>query len=541
MAGLLSLPTELILRIIELLVVPNASVPTIGSNAAWTPVYKIAPGQPARMNFDASTFNDSFDSDNNEDLGIVPQLGDEALPPVHPITAEDIDGPDTDDDHSIPSIQDETPTTIAYEIETDSEGSEPQPARTVSVTYSSALKALRQYVAILNRIAMEFYLTIMFIRTTRLLNQLVLPFLFEELNLFEAWEPNRLLIINKFISQPYGQYIRTLRTYMDSLDSNAPNRPLSTLVSILRGLPSLRSLGLYYFYGSSDFTEILNEVTPLLEHGVLDEIGLYSMTVLNAVEPLGELQWRQIHGIDQFIKGIAAPPFGDAIRKLEIVTESMEKSTYDILRSKSFPNLTHLTIRHSFRRNLWEDDLTARDSWVDKNKLTRLQIINCQTAYAPDIPIIIRHFEALEELTISTCGWRNDAEPPKRKSGWSHRSDALCNMRKPLRWFKLEHMIQWEIEALGAIPAREVTVVNADGRQITRALRDDPELFPGITTLRLFSEWEMLLQDWRGNGNSYIKELKELAQKRGITIKNDAERMMVCACCFFDDDIRIIL
>lgn len=382
-------------------------------------------------------------------------------------------------------------------------------------------------------------LTLSYSRTNRRFNQISSSFLFRSVHLFFPVSSLRLDSLSQYIFRPHWQYIHTLRTYTDGyISSEYENKKRQrTLVSFLRECKNLKSLGLYYYFGGTDLSYISNEVVRLLDQEVLEEVGIYSMTVLESNQPLGFLQSNPIGGIMDFVTALASHPGASrALKKFDIATESMYWEIYELIR-KDFPNLTSLTVRHSFRRHLWDDNYSARIAWSPKYRLTRLQLVNCQTAYAPEIPFFLQIFESLEELTISTCGWVGDERPLQiREQGWSKEPGALCKMRRPLKWLKLEHMIDWEVKALGVIPTTELSLIHWNAAELIEPFKDDEELFPGLKVLRMHQRWigdEEEKQD-KQMKKSYGEVLLEICEKRGIELRRDAERMMICFCCSFE-------
>jgi hypothetical protein len=310
---------------------------------------------------------------------------------------------------------------------------------------------------------------------------------------------------------------------------------------------NLKSLGLYYADWQTDYNPINAAVVNLLEDHKLDTIGIYGRAVLGDWGfsiPRGG--W--ILGPTETIHRIAASTKASmALKRLDIVTEWMSKETYALLQASPFPNLDSLTVRYSFRHaELWSYDPAERNKWRPGTSLVRLQLINCQTAYSPEIPLMVQQFENLQELLVSTCGYSGDIIPPRRGPGWSREPGALCRNRKPLRVFTIEHMAEWEVLGLGTIPTMTLVSANVRREHLLRALEVDSELFPGMTVLSVLPDREVpqvdpedLSEESESEGEevavAFIEEKKKrleaICSKRRVELRRDAVRMRICYCC----------
>ncbi|KIM30126.1 hypothetical protein M408DRAFT_101443 [Serendipita vermifera MAFF 305830] len=340
-----------------------------------------------------------------------------------------------------------------------------------------------------------------FLRTNKSMKALVEPYLFEEVNLTYSLNTEYGDCVQRHVIKPQGQHIRVIRAYLDSgspaisLDNIGgepePYRHLvqaSLLAEILAACPNVHSLGLYYHHWDIDFTPVTEKILPLIENGTLTALGIYSVPIM-----LSPLTWSVFYvnggtsGPIQLLNEITASGISN-LKAFDFVAEWMPRETYAALQaSPTFAHLTSLSVRYAFRHVLlWVNDTAKRlSAWAPRTRLTRLQLINCQTVYAPDIPVIVGIFDALEELIVSTCGHGDDVIPSRRSTGWSTYPDALWKRKAALREFGIEHMSQWEILALGVIPALTVICANVRPDSMLRALEEDGELFPGMKVLRV--------------------------------------------------------
>lgn len=311
---------------------------------------------------------------------------------------------------------------------------------------------------------------------------------------------------------------------------------------------NLKALGLYHIEWDTNF-EPINVVTmKLLEDHKLSTIGIYDRAVVNDgwLYPWFRPKDGGIVGPTEILHQIAASERASkALKKLDIATQWMSKETYTLLQSSPFPNLESLTVRYAFRwKELWVVDPMERNKWRPSIHLIRLQLINCQTAYSPEIPLMVLQFENLEELMVSTCGYRKDVIPPRRSPGWSHERNALCRIRRPLRILLFEHMGLWEILGFGTIPTLTLVSANVKREELIGALEQDSELFPGMTLLRVLPDRMVRYNMGRPSeeeedGNmdmvAHIEEKKKrlevVCAQRRVELRRDAVRMYSCYCC----------
>ena len=315
-----------------------------------------------------------------------------------------------------------------------------------------------------------------------------------------------------------GQYINRWRDVF-SMEVGIEADPL-VVVDIISRCQNLRSLGVYYTSWHADFEPLTKAVVELCGKK-LKHLGVYSRIVLDNHWSLG-ITDGGMQGPMKMLSAVSST----RLKALDVVTEWMPREMYDVLQSSTFGDLERLNIRYSLRHHLlWSNDPSTRNKWSPRTNLVSLQLINCQTAYAPDIPVMVRLFESLEELLVSTCGHRSDVVPPPRKSGWSGEDTALCRVHRPLRTFIIEHMGAWEILALGVIPAEVVICANVRANDIVEALTLDEDIFPGIKVLRVLPE--------KGEEPSRQKELDSICSKRRVKLRRDAERYKPCSCCYY--------
>jgi hypothetical protein len=372
--------------------------------------------------------------------------------------------------------------------------------------------------------------------------------LFRDVNLLYNWSKISIGSIEKNRIKPHWPYIRALRIYVDGgsrtvfweSDTNDIARIISTCVN-------LKSLGLYYADWQTDYKPINIAVMNLLEDHKLDTIGIYGRAVLGDwifSKPQGG--WT-VGPMEILHKIAASTKASMALKKLDIVTEWMSKETYALLQSSPFPNLESLTVLSSFRHaELWSHDAAERNKWCPATRLVRLQLINCKTAYSPEIPLMVQQFENLQELLVSASGYNGDIIPPRRRPGWSRETGALCRNRKPLRIFSIEHTSEREILTLGTIPTVTLVSSNVRRENLLRALEVDSELFPGMAVLSVLpdrlvhigdpDEWGQESEDEETEAVVALieekkKRLEAVCSKRRVELRRDAVRMGICYCC----------
>ncbi|KAG8805484.1 hypothetical protein FRC17_005484, partial [Serendipita sp. 399] len=116
--------------------------------------------------------------------------------------------------------------------------------------------------------------------------------------------------------------------------------------------------------------------------------------------------------------------------------------------------------------------------------LVSLQFMGGGGVHSPWVPDLILHCPRLRYLLVSTCGDDIGLPPVTRTPGWSRREDALWRRRAPLEEFQIEHMLEWEIIAMGTIPARTVIITSTFSHDLQNTFLKDPEIFPCMELLR---------------------------------------------------------
>ncbi|KIM30124.1 hypothetical protein M408DRAFT_101431 [Serendipita vermifera MAFF 305830] len=407
-------------------------------------------------------------------------------------------------------------------------------------TYNSALKSLRL--------------------TNKAMNILAQPYLFQEVNLLYNLSSKRGQSVQKYVIEPHGAHVRVIRMDIDAergpvldemdieQDPQEPSSQVKSMAAILAACPNVGSLGLFYRRWNTDFAPITDKVMKMIERGSLVALGVYSLQVTDNPWAVMFINGGKCGSIE-FLNTISTVSTPN-LKALDIVNEWMPPETYAHLqKSPAFAQLSSLTVRYAFRHALlWVPDPAKRLSgWAPRAHLTRLQLISCQTAYAPDIPILVGLFEALEELLVSTCGYREDVIPPPRSTGWSAYPDALWKRKTALKEFVIEHMDRWEILALGVIPAQTVICANVQPGAMLKALEEDKELFPGIKVLRVLPNrvyrrdelYESSEDDEEDGTHDVIrsgsveKRLDTVCGERKVELRRDASRYRPCTCCSY--------
>ncbi|KAG8833476.1 hypothetical protein FRC17_010651 [Serendipita sp. 399] len=149
--------------------------------------------------------------------------------------------------------------------------------------------------------------------------------------------------------------------------------------------------------------------------------------------------------------------------------------------------------------------------------LVSLKFMSSGDIHAPHLPDLVLHCPQLRYLFVSECGAYAGLRHIPRPSGWSTRSDALWRQREPLEEFHIEHMLEWEILAMGTIPARKVIITSLIEDDLQKSFLADPEIFPGLSFLRYEPR-----DDMPSGGEAVQKKFHDVLKQREIQWKADA-------------------
>ncbi|KAG8798565.1 hypothetical protein FRC17_007389, partial [Serendipita sp. 399] len=133
------------------------------------------------------------------------------------------------------------------------------------------------------------------------------------------------------------------------------------------------------------------------------------------------------------------------------------------------------------------------------------------------LPDLILHCPQLRYLFVSACGGTTELQQPLRPSGWNTHSDALCKQRGPLEEFHIEHMLEWEILAMGTIPANRVIMTGLMQDDLHKSFMVDPEIFPGLNFLRYEPR-----DDMPSGGEPIQQQFHAILKQRNVRWKADA-------------------
>lgn len=328
----------------------------------------------------------------------------------------------------------------------------------------------------------------------------------------------------------YGCHIRHLRIAVRDTRSEYRHSEVESyyqlILDTLDACQNTTSLALYYASSESPLSETfisnLNDrVTRMITKGSLSTLGVYSFSVIT----VGYSWYRVPRGIPALLKSvipaIASTP---SFKHLEIASESIPSDVYDDLRSKT-ASLHSLTLRSCISSPLekaWSPGNTQK--WVPNANLTYLLLSNCQSVYPPHIPNLVQHFTSLKHLMISACGSHGDVVPPARAPNWCTLPDALWKQRPPLETAFIEHMLQWEIIAMGTIPAKTVIFTSIRRGNVETSFMEDPEIFPCLFVLRVEPDdtWKGRLVRAAGRPQSPI-DWHHLLSGRKIRLEKNAK------------------
>ena len=310
------------------------------------------------------------------------------------------------------------------------------------------------------------------------------------------------------------------------------------VVSILGQCRNITTLALYYRQATARMMDIKDALLSLFKGGRLSALGIYSERLMRDSEDRMSGEVRSLAGL---IDALALDEHASrTLRVLDVLTEHLPATTYDLIRSK-FTRLTSLTLRRALSSpwvtgRVW--DFEQRSMWSPLPNLTRLQLGNFEPGHAAQIAPLVGHFTALEELVISACG--NEAfETVLRPAGWSKHPTSLCKTHKPLKSFWIEHMDDYEIYELGLIPTTTLIVTTVKKHHLLTNLRRDAEIFPGLKVLRL-SPPKATPDTQEGGANAETvakgkdasgeEEMNKICTARGIEMRRDARANWTCVC-----------
>lgn len=308
--------------------------------------------------------------------------------------------------------------------------------------------------------------------------------------------------------KPYAEYITTLRL---AIGRRFP------VASVLTACKNLRSLSLHITHRTVSFNLFTDPIIELLEEGKLVSLGIYCQDVVNG--SFGDFgYWDPSYHFNVasaiLITILNSEKACDALETLDFVTEPMPTGLYQLMRSK-LRNLKSLSVRNSFHKGLrtgiW--DHSEQPQWSLRTTLTQLSLSDCDGVEAVHIPGLVERFTSIKDLTVMACG-SESSYPIQRSRGWSSSPDGLWKICEPLNTFRIEHMDEEEIMALGTIP---VTTLSLVSRQIIKVMIRDPEIFPGMKVLRTFVG---TIQEAPGEEHEGTT-LDGLCQARGIELRRD--------------------
>jgi hypothetical protein len=282
----------------------------------------------------------------------------------------------------------------------------------------------------------------------------------------------------------YAHHVRTIRFWL----GQSSEERVKLSIQALETCKETTSLSLY-FVGIPTENEACSQVgfvkaiVSQLEIRTICSVGIYDMLIFER----SHSPHTPGVGISTLLKEIlSTPKVALNLETLEVSIPVMESDTYDDLRS-NLTNLRTLTLRRCIEGELgqiWSPNQQMK--WKSYQRLTHLNLIDCKGAYASHIPPLVGQFSSLETLAIYACGSSSDQPYPfLRQKGWSSDQDELCNKHTPLKLLRVEHMLDWEILALGTIPVETLIITCVIPSHVPTVFIKDPEVFPGLKTLCL--------------------------------------------------------
>lgn len=362
-------------------------------------------------------------------------------------------------------------------------------------------------------------------QTNRFFSQLCTPLIHIELDITSD---RKTLKYASFRLSQYAeqiQYLRIIVTVFERQDDDSKNYE-STAIEALKRCTNATSLEIYYDElpptppgPLHPFAASLNaEVVSLLSYGRVQSLAVCSIGARiwplwsDLIDPaLSDLLDTLASRLDDFT----------SLRVLDINCKSLSRCVYDTLRTKGaalkvlgFQNSLGLSLGR-----LWDEDQKIK--WASNSSLTRLSFTNCQNVYAPHLAPLVNHLPSLKYLFVSACGDNSDLEPPPRIPGWSKRRDEQWQ-RAPLEMVWIEHMLTWEILAMGLIPTRSVVATSLVPRHLAESFIQDEEIFPGLVALQV-EDAEISASDGSDTSNvGRVKDWKVLLTRRSVELKGGA-------------------
>ncbi|PVF96124.1 hypothetical protein CPB86DRAFT_816604 [Serendipita vermifera] len=384
----------------------------------------------------------------------------------------------------------------------------------------------------------DFYTLFSSLRlVNRLFNQIVTPMLRRDMNLLI--DDTVMTKFRNFVKEnvvPQAQHIHSLYIQVHYTDPGSTSEMHDCAIDLLPVCTSLTSLSLYFqdtYYqpfpsaeDEANTRRLGRTIASLMEEGKLSTLGLYAKDML-----LGDAEISNSYPFAKIIETVAGSEQARTrLKVLDLVLCPMSHQTYNQVLTR-FPNLESLTIRSGLQRDhprIWE--VEERDKWMYCQSLTRLQFNCCENVYAPHVPQLVGALPNLRELLVSTCGNPTDIiiEQPL-PGGWHTDPDALCNTHKPLDWFHVEHMDDWEIRTLGVIPTKTLILTTIKRDHFLNELKLDNHIFPGMRRLRL-SPPSLSLDDEDIKKSQSMIDLENLCATREIEIMRDAKAIYHCGC-----------
>lgn len=334
----------------------------------------------------------------------------------------------------------------------------------------------------------------------------------------------------KFASSILSQYVRHVRFLRIIVTSVTPKRndntPYQTIaLETLKGCTSAMSLEIYYDDNlpqsrSSEldpWTASLNaEAFALITNSSLSSLAICPIEA--RVRSLW-FPWPNV-GISDLLQTIASRIDSiTSLKVLDVTSDSLPRNVYDAIRSKA-TTLETLCFRNSLDLDvgrLWDEDQISK--WAPNSNLTQLSFANCQSVYAPHLPHLVLHFTSLKYLIVSACGDNSDVEPTPRNPGWSREKNAL-RQRAPLEMMQIEHMLAWEILAMGIISTKTLIATSLVSGHLAQSFLQDEEIFPGLAILQ--TDNDTFDDNVTSNSDGSVN-WRQILKRRRIELEGDAQ------------------
>ncbi|KAG8847561.1 hypothetical protein FRB91_011678 [Serendipita sp. 411] len=331
---------------------------------------------------------------------------------------------------------------------------------------------------------------------------------------------------------------------------------------VLSNLSALRDLTIHILCLTTTTTTTnananANENEGILPQTVSALSALQRVERLRVIEGTGATKiWslKRINTLTNHVIQALLKSSGPVLKSLSVDSMSvMSPDTFDLLRSTA-SNLRSLVLRNFFGIEC-RAMLSEEKTWACRETLRKLQFHDCRGAHAgaiasglstgawtkypldslevskcgdhddfPSAPYQVLEANLTTSSTTFPTGSNNDTTPTTTTKNTT--TNTTKDMRKRnanvIEKAHYEHEFDWEMQLLGLLPVKHVTVTKTPSSLILYMLEHD--LFPGMETLDLI-EWKEGAPD----SDTYAR-IETACTKRRVTLLHSAEEIVACSC-----------